>query len=273
MIDTPDVLNDPAWAPVPPFETEVFQPGDYRGLSWTNEMTSQMVSNYNNLPEEVTWRAQTTVIDASEDKVGETDIGHDNRDLRNRQRPSLGVIEKLKESGDKVVATLRNVPRFMHDCIKRGIFPSVSLTVYRDGKDEFGLNGPVPRGLSYLGAEPPQLKKLRKALDILSEEGGDVTRIEGITFADETVAGVNPANNIKSNLISFSMKGNEMPENTVQPEAPPVTPPADEAPVDSDARLTALEEQMAAIVGLLEAMQPEAETVADEAGEVTTPQT
>lgn len=267
----PDIANDPAWAPVEPFEIECFYPGVHRGDEWTDEMNRQMCENYNNLPENITWRAQTSIEDPDDAPFGEMDIGHDGRALKTRQRPSIGVIDRMRYAGKRVYALLRNVPKLVKDCYDRGIYPRVSLTIYKDGQHEFGMKGPVPRGLSFLGAEPPQLKGLRRALDLMSEQGKDITKIPGITFADAQV-GANPTKNTETVTITFATKGTEMAdiEDVVveEEELAPAAEPAEEeaAAPDMETRMTALEAEFAKLKKLITDALAEEEPVATEEG-------
>jgi len=274
LLQIPDIANDPAWKPVEPFEVECFYPGTHRGDEWSDEMNQQMCDNYNNLPEDITWRAQTSIEDPDDAPFGETDIGHDGRALKTRQRPSTGVIDRMKYVGGRVIAVLSNVPKLVKDCYDRGIYPNVSLTIYKDGQNEFGMTGPVPRGLSFLGAEPNQLKGLRRALDLMSDRGEDITTIPGVTFADAQV-GANPTNNTETVIITFATKGQVMPEieedvavgeEELAPAAEPELEEEAAAPEDVETRMTALEAKVDELIATIAGALEEEEPVATEEG-------
>ena len=268
MSDIPDVINDPAWQEVPPFEVECFEPGNYRGREWTPEMCRQMVDNYNSLNDsDVTFRARVT---QENEVLGDTNIGHDTRDIASRQRPALGMVDRLKNVGDKVVAVVKGVPRFMHDCIRRGIFPSVSMEIYRDASDRLGIPGPVPRAMSYLGAEPPELKKLRGALDLLSERGGKPDPAL-MRFMEDANADANSAKNTEIDIITFGGKIMSKAEKfqddlPAVPETAAEDMPAEEVTAEEtiEDRVAALED---AIMAIAEHLGMAGETAEDAVGE------
>uniref|UniRef100_A0A6H1ZRJ9 Uncharacterized protein n=1 Tax=viral metagenome TaxID=1070528 RepID=A0A6H1ZRJ9_9ZZZZ len=261
----PNIAHDPAWQPVEPFDIECFYPGAHRGSDWSDEMNRQMCENYNNLPANITWRAQSSILDPDDAPFGEIDIGHDIRKLKDRQRPSIGVIDRMKYVGGRVLATIKNMPRFVKDCYDKGVYPNVSLTIYRDGQNEFGMSGPVPRGLSLLGAEPQQLKGLRRVLDLMSEQGQDITTIPGITYADAQ-SGANPDTDKGYDVITFStsMKGQEMPEE-MAPEVEEMAPEETAAP-DPMAEIAQLRAEFEELKALIESALSEEEEVASEEG-------
>jgi hypothetical protein len=94
--------------------------------------------------------------------------------------PALGQVAELRVVGDKLIATLSNMPEIVQDAISKGLYTNVSSEVSfgatLDGEDL----GPVLTALSLLGADLPAVSNLSGLKAYLSAEAEKVlTALKG----------------------------------------------------------------------------------------------
>jgi len=205
---------------------ELFKVGTHRGKNWTKEDCQSMVDNFNAMSQKVTWGPKvTSAKDGALFGLGETNIGHDDLQRLKRGLPSLGKLANVRFENDTVLTDVDDMPDFMSDAIKNGMYKGRSVEIYGEKKTaEFGLTGPMIRGMAWLGYEPEELKMLSNDFDLYCEESeDDIHYINYSEKGDGQIEGSTQSNgNInQEGVISMAEPGmtGAAPPTT---EAPPV---------------------------------------------------
>jgi cation transport regulator ChaB/phage I-like protein len=114
-------------------------------------------------------------------------LGHDDHQkiLQKDGYPAAGWVRSLKRVGDKLVASLGDVPKKIGDIIKAGGYKKVSSEIYHDyeqGKHKFPL---ALRAVALLGGDIPAVKTIADIKAQYSEEDGYDTVI--YEFGEATI--------------------------------------------------------------------------------------
>lgn len=88
--------------------------------------------------------------------------------------PALGQIADLRVIGDKLIATLSNMPEIVQDAISKGLYTNVSSEVSWGAMLDGEAIGPVLTALSLLGADLPAVSNLSGLKAYLSAEAEKV---------------------------------------------------------------------------------------------------
>ena len=109
-------------------------------------------------------------------------IGHeeDQELLERTDIPAAGWVDSVKRDGNKLVASVKGVPKVAKEALARKAFRTVSSEIYRDFPDGDGKkSGAVLRRVALLGGEIPKVKTLEDIGKLYKgEEGYDIPRLE-----------------------------------------------------------------------------------------------
>lgn len=111
---------------------ELFKSGNYPQGSVTNRNIDSMVRRF---------KGETAGVPIT--------IDH------NKKGPAYGWVNQLKRSGDKLIASFKDVPEAFSKVVKQGLFKNVSM----ESRDPDG-KGERLRAVTFLGAQTPQIKDL-----------------------------------------------------------------------------------------------------------------
>lgn len=126
-------------------------------------------------------------------------LGHGDKQIIAEQadgQPALGWLKAVRREGNKLVASVANIPATFAELIDKGRYRRVSSEFYPDWSLtpfernlKTGVKGPTLKALSLLGADTPIVKNLQDLAAVLTSEGaGPVTCSETQPDAD-TVTG------------------------------------------------------------------------------------
>lgn len=161
------------------FDVEVLAAGMHKGTVVTTADLEQVAGNFSRLREYIKPPVK---------------LGHSRAQLLAGQRdgdPALGWVDALRVTGDKLVATLTNVPERLRDLIAKRRYRRVSAELALDfaatpweQNIKTGVTGKVLTGLALLGADLPAVANLADLGTLLASDDA------GATFAVETDATV-----------------------------------------------------------------------------------
>ena len=133
------------------FDAEIFSTGKWNGDTYSESDLQDIVSNYNALAEAVKPPVK---------------LGH----AWKEGQPALGWVKKLKLAGNKIVATLTDVPQIVYDAIKAGRYKRVSSEIYWNYKSKAGKTyNYVLKAVALLGADIPAVSDLNDLTAYLSQ--------------------------------------------------------------------------------------------------------
>ena len=176
------------------FGAEIFSVGKWNGDKYSENDLDDIVTHFNALKDSV----------KPPIKLGHT---------WKQGQPALGWVKDLKRNGNKLIATLAQVPKIVYDAIKAGRYKRVSSEIYWNFKDKTGKTfNYVLKAVALLGADIPAVDNLKdlEAYLMQSIHDGSFDRIasyefEGVT--DETGSIIlKPLNKSK---VSNNMSENE----------------------------------------------------------------
>jgi len=126
------------------FDVEVMSVGTWNGDKFTTEHLQNLAHNF----------------DALKDTVKPfLKLGHNQK--QEDGKPSMGWVKALKVSGDKLIATLTQVPEVVYKAIKGGRYKRLSAEIYFNMRDKAGnIRKRVLRAVALLGADVPAVDNL-----------------------------------------------------------------------------------------------------------------
>lgn len=113
-------------------------------------------------------------------------LGHNNKQEIDRDgQPALGWGARLQRVGNKLVATLSEVPEIVHKAIKSGRYKRVSAELYTGFKHNGKRFKNVLSAISILGADIPAIKGLEDLTTFLGQstlDSGSFDKVLSFTF-------------------------------------------------------------------------------------------
>lgn len=149
-------------------DAEVMSVGVWNGDKFTAEHLDQMVSNFDRLKASVKPPVK---------------LGHNEQQLKDGN-PALGWVTKLRRAGNKLIATLSQVPDILHRALKNGLYKRVSSEVYFNYEHNGKKLGRALAGVALLGADIPAVTDLKdlEAFLTQSTDKGSFERIAVFSF-------------------------------------------------------------------------------------------
>jgi hypothetical protein len=161
-------------------DMEVFASGKWHGDEYTAQDLSDIVANFNELRDSVKPFLK---------------LGHQGKE----EQPALGWVESMRVQGDKIIASVRDIPAIVFEAIKKKLYSRVSSEIYWNYKAHTGKTyNYVLKAVALLGASVPEVKTLGDLTTYLSEQMAERTLIFSDVHKIET------------------KEETEMPENTEQ---------------------------------------------------------
>jgi hypothetical protein len=158
------------------FDIEIFSAGTWNGDTFSPRDLEDMARNFDELKEKIKPPIK---------------LGH--RQLEGQ--PALGWVESLRVLGEKLIASVVDVPPIITEAIKRKLYRRVSPEIYFGYKDTTTKKryNFVVSAVSLLGADIPAVKTLEDLTAFLSEMKPDAERLMSYEFqftanADDTIA-------------------------------------------------------------------------------------
>jgi hypothetical protein len=158
------------------FDIEIFSAGTWNGDTFSARDLEDMARNFDELKEKIKPPIK---------------LGH--RQLEGQ--PALGWVESLRVLGEKLIASVADVPPIITEAIKRKLYRRVSPEIYFGYKDTTTKKryNFVVSAVSLLGADIPAVKTLEDLTAFLSEMKPDAERLMSYEFqftenADDTIA-------------------------------------------------------------------------------------
>lgn len=140
------------------FDTEIFSAGTWNGDKYTVTDLDDMVANFAKLKDTVKPPVK---------------LGHNEKQPLADGQMALGWVENLKRIGDKLVATLSQVPDVLYKAIKAGRYKRVSSEIMWNYKHAGETFKKVLSGVALLGADIPAVGNLADLEAFLSQSTGD----------------------------------------------------------------------------------------------------
>ncbi len=155
------------------FDVEVFSAGKWNGDDYSDQDLEDMVKNFDALKETIKPPVK---------------LGHNQeqmKDILKDGHPALGWVKSLRKVGQKLVATLTQVPELVHRAIKAGMYKRVSSEIYWNYKQGGKIHRRVFAGLALLGADIPAVTNLKDLEAYLTQSLQDASfeRIAAYAFA------------------------------------------------------------------------------------------
>ena len=136
---------------------EIFRAGTWNGDTYSIKDLDEMIQNFNKLRPE-----QSCPV-----KLGHSE---NQKFLKQEGLPASGWIASLKRSGDKVLASITDVPQKIYDLIKNGAYRKISAEIYPKFKDSVGNQYQnVLRAIALLGEDIPAVSGLKDIQALYSD--------------------------------------------------------------------------------------------------------
>lgn len=178
------------------FDAEVFSVGVWNGDKYTIEDLRDMARNFDLL--------NTSVKPPVK-------LGHNTdqmKDIMKDGQPALGWVKSLKVVGEKLVATLTEVPIILKDLIKAGRYKRVSSEIYWGYKHDGKTFNRVLSAVAFLGADIPAVSNLADLVAYLSQStdplSGSFGEVKGYSF--DVTGGAITNQSKKENMMDDTTK-------------------------------------------------------------------
>ncbi len=145
------------------FEVEAFAAGTWHGEEYTVADLQSMVKNFEALGDTVKPPVK---------------LGHNEKQMKEIMKdgqPALGWVKSLKRKGDKLIATLTQVPDLVYKAIRAGRYKRVSSEIYWNYRQGGKVYDRVYAGLALLGADIPEVTTLADLEAYLSQSMQDAS--------------------------------------------------------------------------------------------------
>lgn len=148
---------------------EIFRTGIWKGRLYTISDLEEIEGNFRKLHDKL--------------KVP-FKLGHGNEIANRSGMPAIGWFETLKRVGDKLIASIIDVPKKVFELVRAGAYKKISSEIFLDywDKDSKTKLGKVFAGAALLGADLPEVDSLDDILALYSREP------EVFTFSKEELA-------------------------------------------------------------------------------------
>jgi hypothetical protein len=150
---------------------EIFTPGEWAGLSWTDEDLDEMVRNFHALAAYVKPPIK---------------LGHDDGQVLAQVDgyPAIGHVENLRRVGNRLVADVSDMPSIVRNAIDKRLYRRVSAEIYPSWETtsaakslKSDVQGKVLAAVALLGADVPEVKSLDDLQRYLASELGRVVTL------------------------------------------------------------------------------------------------
>lgn len=156
------------------FDAEIFSTGKWNGDKYSEQDLDDLIENFNALADSVKPPVK---------------LGH----AWKEGQPALGWVKSLKKVGNKLVATLTEVPEIVYEAITAGRYKRVSSEIYWNFKSAAGKTfNYVLKAVALLGADIPAVDNLKDLAAYLTRqlpEGAGFERELAYEFETECHAG------------------------------------------------------------------------------------
>jgi len=151
------------------FDVEVFSVGIWNGDAYTEGDLNEMVHAFYELQEKVKPPVK---------------LAHDNSMHLKDGQPSLGWVKGLKKVGDKLIATVTQVPEVLYKAITSGRYKRVSAEIYWNLKESGKVFKRVLSAVGLLGADIPAVTNLAdlEAFLSMTPEAGTFEKMATYAF-------------------------------------------------------------------------------------------
>jgi len=151
------------------FDVEVFSVGIWNGDAYTEGDLNEMVHAFYELQEKVKPPVK---------------LAHDNSMHLKDGQPSLGWVKGLKKVGDKLIATVTQVPDVLYKAITSGRYKRVSAEIYWNLKESGKVFKRVLSAVGLLGADIPAVTNLAdlEAFLSMTPEAGTFEKMATYAF-------------------------------------------------------------------------------------------
>lgn len=136
-------------------DMEVFASGKWHGDEYTTQDLADIVANFNELRDSVKPFLK---------------LGHQSKE----EQPALGWVESMRVQGNKIIASVRDIPQIVFEAITKKLYNRVSSEIYWNYKAHTGKTyNYVLKAVALLGASVPEVKTLNDLTTYLSEQSAD----------------------------------------------------------------------------------------------------
>lgn len=152
------------------FDLEVMSTGTWKGDTFTGADLDEMVKNF------------TVLKDVVKPPIK---FGHWNRRHLEDGQPALGWAKAVRRVGDKLIATVSDVPDIVYQAIRQKLYRRVSAEVYFDYTYAGSKFGRVLAAIGLLGQDAPAVENLADLTAYLSRstpDGGSFGRVAAFAF-------------------------------------------------------------------------------------------
>lgn len=136
------------------FDAEVFSVGVWNGDKYTIDDLKDMADNFSALANQIKPPVK---------------LGHDKSKV-NDGAPALGWVKSLKVAGNKLIATLTDVPDIVYQAIKRRLYKRISSEIFWNLKHGGKTFKRVLSAVALLGADIPAVKDLQDLEAFLAQK-------------------------------------------------------------------------------------------------------
>jgi len=141
-------------------EMEVFASGTHNGDKYKNKDLDAMIEAFNTLKNK--WKPTLK-------------IGH-GKQLS--EQPALGYVERLKRVGNKLIASIINIPKIVKQAMEKGLYRKRSAEIYWDYKEGNKIWPRCLKAIALLGENIPAVSSLKDIERFFDEGEGDVKAYE-----------------------------------------------------------------------------------------------
>ena len=133
------------------FDAEIFSTGTWNGDKYSEQDLEDIIVNFNALADTVKPPVK---------------LGH----AWKEGQPALGWVKSLKRAGNKLIATLSDVPQIVYEAIKAGRYKRVSSEIYWNYKSTAGKTfNYVLKAVALLGSDIPAVSDLKDLTAYLTQ--------------------------------------------------------------------------------------------------------
>lgn len=142
-------------------DMEVFASGKWHGDEYTEKDLVDIVTNFNELKDSVKPFLK---------------LGHQGKE----EQPALGWVDSMRVQGNKIIASVRDIPQIVFEAITKKLYNRVSSEIYWNYKAHTGKTyNYVLKAVALLGASVPEVKTLNDLTTYLSEQMADKILVFG----------------------------------------------------------------------------------------------
>ena len=150
------------------FDVECFSVGTWNGDKYNDDDLNEMIHAFYELRESVKPPVK---------------LAHDNKAHLTDGQPALGWVKGLKKVGDKLIATVTQVPDILYKAIASGRYKRVSAEIYWNLKEGGKTFKRVLSAVGLLGTDIPAVSNLADLEAFLSQTPGSGTFEKMATYA------------------------------------------------------------------------------------------